>query len=473
MHLIIEAFMLTVSTLNRILANVPDYKVFHTVAEMDENSRKLASENPGLVSLFEIGKTSKGYPLYCLKIGSGSRNALLMGCPHPNEPIGAMLLEYFSQALVEDQALREELDYTWYIIKSWDADGTMLNEGWFKGPFTLYHYARNFYRPPGTQMVDYTFPVDYKKFHFRETIPETAAVMRLIEEIRPVFNYSLHNAGFGGVYFYISRPAEEIYDALRGAAGRQHVPLHLGEPESPYGHAFSPAVYQLMGIAEEYDYYEKYGVENPELLVPTGAGSSEFAGELCNTFTLLTELPYFYDKRIDDLSPSELTRRDAVLANLDASDEADKVIVGIMDGVRDWVSSENPFLLALDAFLSYAAGNGSMRKMVKEKPEYAEIATVAEKFDNLLISKFYKMLSFGLLVRAHEYELQKLQRTGTMDAQIQAAFRHAMNISEIELNQRCAYLEERIDYQVIPIQKLIRIQLESGLVTADYLGRAV
>ncbi len=38
--------MLTVRTLNRIIANVPDYKVFNTVAEMDANSKQLAAVLP-------------------------------------------------------------------------------------------------------------------------------------------------------------------------------------------------------------------------------------------------------------------------------------------------------------------------------------------------------------------------------------------------------------------------------------------
>lgn len=464
--------MLTVSTLNRILANVPDYKVFHTVAEMDENSKKLASEHPDLVSIFEVGKTSKGYPLYCLKIGSGSKNALLMGCPHPNEPIGAMMLEYFTDVLVKDEALREELDYTWYIIKSWDADGTMLNEGWFKGPFTLYHYARNFYRPPGKQQVDWTFPIDYKNLHFHDSISETKAVMLLIEDIRPIFNYTLHNAGFGGVYFYISRPADEIYDALRGTAGKHHVPLNLGEPEAPYIHAYSPAIFHGLGISESYDYYEKYAAQPPEVLCDTGTCSSDFANSLCNTFTLLTELPYFYDKRSEDLSPSDMIRKDTTLASLDASEKANKFIVSTLESVKDWISSENPFKRALDAFLSYEVGNDATRKMVNENPEFAKLATVAEKFDSLLISRFYKMLSFGMLVRVNEYELQKMKETGQVNAQKQTALRQAMESSEVELKALSDFLEEQIHYEVVPIQKLVRIQLESGLITADYLRRS-
>lgn len=462
--------MLTVRTLNRILANVPDYKVFNTVAEMDANSHKLAAEHPEKVSISEIGKTRAGRPLYCLKIGSGSKNALLLGCPHPNEPIGAMMLEYFSRALVEDPQLLKELDYTWYIVKSWDADGTALNEGWFKGPFNLYTYARNFYRPPGVQQVDWTFPIDYKNVHFHSPIPETEAAMRLIEETRPVFNYTLHNAGFGGVYYYLSRPAEEIYDALRGAANKNQVPLNLGEPEAPYILRYSPAIYRGLGITEGYDYYEQYGVEHPEEVMDTGTCSSDFANSLCGTFTLLTELPYFYDKRIDDLSPSDILRKDAVLANLDASERANVFISATLEKIAPYASPGNDFKKALDAFIKYEQGNDATRKMVNENPEYAKLATQAEKFDNLLISRFYKSLSLGLLVRAAEFELNQMQQAGETDAVKQRTLAQAMRSAEEELKSLTNYLEENIHYEVVPIRKLVRIQLESGLIAADYVA---
>jgi hypothetical protein len=463
--------MLTLKTLNQVLANVPDYKVFHTVAEMDEHSKKLSTENPDLVSIFEIGKTRKGHPLYCLKIGSGSKNALLMGCPHPNEPIGAMMLEFFSEELVRNADLRAELDFTWYVIKSWDADGTMRNEGWFKGPFTLYHYARNFYRPPGNQQVDWTFPVDHKNLHWHTPIPETQAVMDLISQIKPVFNYTLHNAGFGGVYFYISRSSEEIYEPLRGAAAKQAIPLHLGEPEAPYIVPFSPAIYPMLGIAQGYDYMEKFGIEHPETILDSGTNSADFAEKQCGTYTLLTELPYFYDKRINDLSPSDITRRDAILQKIEASEQANVFIQGTLDSVKEFLAADNPFKQALDAFLKYEGENEAMRKMVNEDPEYGRLATVAEKFDNLLISRFYKSLSLGLLVRASESALEQMQDTGKADPQKEAALKEAQRCSEIELKTLTDYLEEQIQYEVVPIQKLICIQLEAGLITADYLLR--
>ena len=171
----------------KLLEGIPDYKEFLTVEEMNSSSKKLAEEHPESVSIFEIGQTRDGIELYCLKIGSGSHTALMFGCPHPNEPIGTMMLEYFSKRLAEDEELRKELDYTWDIVKAWDADGLRLNEKWLKGPYTLYNYSRNFFRPAGFRQVDWTFPIDYKELHFHNTLPETTAMMHLIDKIRPEF----------------------------------------------------------------------------------------------------------------------------------------------------------------------------------------------------------------------------------------------------------------------------------------------
>lgn len=453
-----------------VIDKVPDYKEFLTVEEMDLSSKKLAEEFPDVVELFEMGRTRDNHPLYCLKIGNGSNNALMFGCPHPNEPIGAMMLEYFSRELAQNEELRKELDYTWYIVKSWDADGTKLNENWFKGPFTLYNYARNFFRPAGHQQVDWTFPIDYKKLHFHDTIPETKAMMNLIDKIKPKFIYSLHNAGFGGVYWYISRETKEIYEDLRNAARKQGVPLNLGEPEAPYCVAYDDAIYQDLGIQQNYDYLEKYGVENPQEVIRVGTCSSDYAKKVCNAFTLLTELPYFYDKRIANLSESDMTRKDAVLMNLEFSEKIDGFIKNTLNKTIDYMAKDNPFRLSLEAFTNNDDSNEATRKMVETNPDFAKKATVAEKFDNLLISKFYKMLSLGLLVRANELELEKMEQNNEHNPDKKEALKEAYNISLEKLKALSEVLEEKIDYEVIPIKKLISIQLECGLIMADYLN---
>lgn len=456
--------------IEKIIDRVPDYKEFLTVEEMDSNSKKLAEKYPDIVEIFEMGKTRENNSIYCLKIGKGKKNGLMFGCPHPNEPIGAMMLEYFTEELAKNKELREKLDYTWYIVKSWDVDGTKLNEKWFKGPFTLYNYSRNFFRPAGHQQVDWTFPVDYKSLHFHETIPETKAMMNLIDEIKPKFIYSLHNAGFGGVYWYLTDDTKEIYNDLKNAAKKQNIPLNLGEPEAPFVEAYEPAIYKNLGIQQNYDYLEKYGVENPEKVINAGTCSADYAIEVADSFTMLTELPYFYEERINDLSEADLTRKEAVLKRIEFDEDSNKFIKETMNNIENYLDKKNPFKLALEAFTDSEKSNEATKKMIEENEEFLRNATVAEEFDNLYISKFYKLLSYGLLVRASESELEKIEESEKQTEKYKK-LEEAFETAKKALKDLSENLEKEINYQVVPIKKLVSIQLECGLIMADYLNR--
>ena len=231
--------------LDDLLKGVPDYTRFYTVNELDRRSEALAAKYPDAVELVDLGASRNGTPIRSLKIGSGEKVALMFGCPHPNEPIGAMMLDYISERLAADADLRRELDYTWYIIKCIDPDGTQLNEGWFAGPFNIETYVRNFYRPPGYQQVEWTFPIQYKTLDFNRPLPETQCLMKIIDNERPLFMYSLHNAGFGGAYWYITGAVPKLHGRFHELAKRHGIPLALGEPEVPYCEKFADAVFGL------------------------------------------------------------------------------------------------------------------------------------------------------------------------------------------------------------------------------------
>jgi len=134
------------------------------------------------------------------------------------------------------------------------------------------------------------------------------------------------------------------------------------------------------------------------------------------------------------------------------------------------MADNNPFKLALEAFTN-GGSNDATRKMVEGDPNFAKMATVAEKFDNLLVAKFYKMLSLGLLVRAHEMEIEKMEANKEDNPNKKEALQEAFNISLERLKNLSEVLEKEINYEVVPIKKLVSIQLECGLIVADYLNR--
>lgn len=454
--------------IHAIVDKVPDYKVFLTVDEMDESTKKLAEEFPDVVTVFEAGTSREGHSILCMKIGNGPKNALCFACPHPNEPIGAMTMEYFSRALAEDDQLREELGFTWYIIKCIDPDGVRLNEKWFKGPFTIYNYAKNYYRPIGYEQVEWTFPIDYKKLHFHVPLPETQALMRIIDETAPAFMYSLHNAGFGGAYWYITHDLPELYDSLRNSALKQGVPLSLGEPEEPFITQLSPAIFKSMSITEAYDFTEKFSGQTPN--ITNGTSSSDYALKKANCVTLLAELPYFFDPRVEDMTEGDKSRKEAILQNVEMNKAHFSRLKNMLDEVRPFITEKNPFVKLVNEVIQYVIeGSEAKIKWASGSPEFEKPAKVSEIFDNLQTAKFYNALYLGLSLRTCEYEMERLMREESKDKSAMMQLQNTYEQGSIYLKEYCERLESELHYSVIPIQKLVRIQVESGLIVADYV----
>ena len=73
--------------ISQTLSKVPNYTSFYTVDELAAEGARLAAEYPSIITRTSIGSSRNGEPLWCLKLGTGDKNALCFACPHPNEPI--------------------------------------------------------------------------------------------------------------------------------------------------------------------------------------------------------------------------------------------------------------------------------------------------------------------------------------------------------------------------------------------------
>ncbi|MCP4540364.1 MAG: hypothetical protein GY832_24770 [Chloroflexi bacterium] len=444
-----------------IINDVPDYEVFLTVDELKASTQKLANDYPDVVELMPVGHSRQGDPIQVVKIGDGSKKALLFAMPHPNEPIGSMMLEYLSRRLAEDDALRESLDYTWYMIKCIDPDGTRLNEGWFKGPFSAVNYARHFYRPPSFQQVEWTFPIDYKTLHFHDPLPETQVLMTMIEEMEFDFIYSLHNSGFGGAYFYVSEDAKSLYEPFHQVVKSQDLPLHLGEPEMPYAIVYADAVFHVPPISESYDFLEKQIGSDPSTIISGGTSSFDYARAFGNPFCLVCEMPYFYNPAIHNTSPSDMTRREAILQGIAQSKKDTGFLQEQHDAIKDELTVESPFRFAIEESLrTFLKHMKAQENWAKTDPKTEKTATVAEKLDSLVIYGFYRLLSLGMFVRMIEAQIESTGESPALSSALEKA--------QATFEAHSAELESKLEYDVIPIKKLVRVQLGSALLAAGY-----
>ncbi len=442
-----------------MLNQIPDYKDFLTVDEMNAALWALADRYPGMVDVFEAGRSRGDTPILCAKVGSGARNALFYGCPHPNEPIGAMMSYYFIGALAADPDYCASLGFTFYIIPMIDVDGVRRNEGWFKGPFNLFTYARNYFRPASDEQVEWTFPMDYKNYKFDRPLPETKTLMRLIDEVKPAFIYSLHNAGFGGAYWYTSHPqAEAVFAQLHQASTDRKVPLDLGEPEMPYLTSFAPAIYKMPSAADLYDYLEQFAGGDPAAQMIGGECSGTYAGKA--VVELVAELPYYYEARIDSCKELDYPRAKAVTDKLDIQQAHLDALKEKYEAVAPFIGGDNPYgamVAQTVVFMPIAIAGERVFVEQGDAAAFARPCTESEAFSCYQIAKFYNLLNWGLLVRAIEMEMQR------GDAETAAKLQPALADAETVLRREADALEAQLDYSVIPVRDLVAIQLASGL----------
>jgi hypothetical protein len=430
----------------QIISDVPPYGEFMSVAELSASSRELARRFPKLVTLQTIGTSTEGRPIELLTIGSGKRKALLIGTPHPNEPIGTLTLEFLSRRLCEDDDLRDELDYTFLIIKCADPDGTLLNEGWFKQPFSPLTYALNFYRPPAREQIEWSFPVHYKTLHFTESCPETRAVMGVMEEHRPTFLYSLHNAGFCGAYFYVSRPLPGLFPRLRRVVASQRLAMHRGEPEAPYVKTFEEGIYGLFGVQERYDYLARNLDEDPAPAIEAGTSSDDYLKTLTAGFSIVCEVPYYFDSVLQNASPAGISRREAMLQGVF---RVDSIYHDIREyfGIVGRGAPRDRLYRSVDDYVKKAPKQLAALKREVEAPQYAREATRAEAFDSTVCRVFHHMLYLG--------EVYRLAVARGSEEVARIVRRRLEDISGQIANQS--------DVHAVPLQTVVAIQVGTGL----------
>ncbi len=435
-----------------VLKRVPDYQSFLTVDELRESSRRLVQKHPDLVRNVEIGRSTDGESIEMLRIGEGEEQLLFFACPHPNEPIGAMTLEALSQQLVEDETLRETR-FTWNLIKCIDPDSTRLNEGWFKGPFTISHYASEFYRPASFDQAEWTFPIAYKKYAFFRPIPETSALMNAITGLRPAFIYSLHNAGMGGGFYYLAPHKPEIDDALRHLMTDRGIPLSLGEPEMPWGVELSPAIYQSGGLADHYDFMAQFG--DPVSKMQGGDGSYGFAKPICNASHLVCELPYFYDRRVEDTSLTMTSRKDAILQGIESTSMMTRTLTELYEQYGSKMTVPSRCRRAAENLNRLMANGAEAKRAWANSESSLDVpATGAQLFDNLTVGRFYTVLVVGMARRGLRLEVEQSGNPEMADV---------LERLETLFNGWVADLERDVDYRVIPIKTLVEVQLGAAL----------
>lgn len=441
------------------LAAVPCIDAFCTADEMSARMEGLAAEHSYVAELRRVGTSRLGDPLTCLTIGTGGADALVFGLPHPNEPIGGLTALHLARRLCEDADLRRRLGHRWHIIACIDPDGLRLNEGWLKGPFTREHYARHFYRPAENEQVEWTFPIAYKQAYFDAVLPETLALMRLIDEHAPALMCSLHNSELGGVYYYLSRPQPALHGLLQQIPERLGLPLDRGEPEAPWLRRFADGIFEMLDARRDYDERESLG---EDMAGRSGGNSSASYAARYGTLTLLSEVPYWMDARVGDASLTTTTYAAAIEAQAARLDELAELMTGTLSRVADEVVTDSAFLRASRYFAPSMASAARAAWQRAAEDASRRPATVAELVSVQDVTHSFRLRFAGMLLRALDGELAVGNVTAAIRRERRTlAHRYADYVAEAEASSAA---------EAIPIRKLVATQYAALVATASQLA---
>jgi len=434
----------------KLLEEVKGYNELLTVNELNKTLVDLC--NPDEV--INLGKSDGGCDIFSAKLGEGKKTALIFGFPHPNEPIGSLTCLTLIKLIKNNKDLMKR--YTWYIVPCADPDGASLNEGWFKGKFNIKKYAYNFYRTQAKKQTDWTFPAKYKDYSFDSPPKNTQALANLIKKIRPDLVYPLHNAGFSGAYFFVTkRLGEKYYSEMINLCNRLKIPLDLGEPEMPFMKILKKPIYLDFGLEELYDYFKGNG-QNPLEILNHGTHSIGYARKYNkNVFGLIGEVPYIYDAKIEDMALSGETRK----TMLKRKYEEYSVIVDLIEDALKLqnVNKESLFysllkeIIPMEKSLILAGLNGLKSK------EYLKKASNAEKFNSDVIGKFYTSLVLG--------ECRRL----LLDSKKSPETKKYLNMVEAKIDELIEYVDKNSSYNVIPIDVLVKLQIGCLLISINHL----
>ncbi|MGC0312823.1 hypothetical protein QBC98_001295 [Kitasatospora acidiphila] len=215
---------------------------YPTLKQVATAARELAARWPDRCRLRTIGTSRGGRPLQLLSIGTAPEQALVVAGAHANESrLGGASIVELAQRVLADPA--QHAAVTWNYLLCLDPDGAQLAESGPREPSQPLDHFRHFYRQAPDEQPEWAPSVG-------RMLPESRALLDLIDELRPFVQCSLHNSEMGGTFVQETGDIPGLAEEIAKSAGELGIPLDLGSYDALYWPSPGPGVHLMPGVAE-------------------------------------------------------------------------------------------------------------------------------------------------------------------------------------------------------------------------------
>ncbi|MFI1163549.1 M14 family zinc carboxypeptidase [Streptomyces sp. NPDC020801] len=259
---------------------------YPSVPELISFARALAAKRPALCALEQVGLSRAGRPLHLLSIGHARRAVLVVAGAHANEPAGGSTLLSLARRVLGERQLRTGT--SWHFLLCADPDGASLHVT--PAPRSLLDYHLGFFRPAGPEQPEWSpsaLPPD-------RLPPETRALIRVIDALRPYLQVTLHGTDLGGSWVQLTRDVPGLAEPFAKSAAELHIPVETGASDAAGWTVSGPGV-RVMPAADA-------GTAYPSM--PDDARHSTwYHAHRYGGLTAVVEVPMWASDLVDDPAP--------------------------------------------------------------------------------------------------------------------------------------------------------------------------
>ncbi|WUH89982.1 M14 family zinc carboxypeptidase [Streptomyces sp. NBC_00433] len=217
--------------------------LYPTTDEVTAGARALTVSYPGICRLGRVGRSRAGRPLLMLTVGEGSRNVLVVAGPHANEAaVGGATALRLARAIARQQARGEGDGSSWHFLLCIDPDGAVLNEPWLSGPYTLRDHYEHFFRPCAAEQPEW---LPHDGDDRCPAMPETRALVGVLDRLRPMLQCSLHGIDVGGSFVQLTSEVPGVPERIGKSAAELDIPLESGSSDAFQWPSPGPGVYVM------------------------------------------------------------------------------------------------------------------------------------------------------------------------------------------------------------------------------------
>jgi hypothetical protein len=451
-----------------VLGDVPHFDTFCSLDNLHSLVDRLRAN-----SHFEVmaaGSSVNGIPIHHVRYGKGRVKALLVAGVHCMEPIGGLTVFSLMSLLEQGNRALLDADIEWHIVPCIDPDGALLNEGWTQKAFTLHSFMKNYFMQAYAEQVDMSFPIKYKKLTWNRPSHEATILQRLLDEIRPNFFFSLHNARTGGAFYFLSHDiGPKYYQQIYGLLEQQRFPLQKRPIWRELYVPLSEGILPMHSTTRYYDFLEKT-TPSPEDRVPWGGGSFDYLAEIKpDAQTFIAEMGYAqHPSDQSDKVTGENLRRFKLRI------EADSKFIGTLlleewEKVKGDLDPASPFYRAIlggTVFLTKErlpeAGVPLSRYSTLDtlfNPQHNRPMTEGDRFDACFVDGGFMFLHMG-------YQFVRLLKASPQTPAIRQAIARLDPAFDDALDE----IGNQVDFdafEVFSCDTLARVQLGSGLIVLN------